>query len=300
VDGDPRPRPGGARRLKDISHLYLSQRSPARPQTPAMPRRSLRIGVAAEERGGLHAEVCANLAVQFARLRIRTLVFDLDPGLPNVGFRLGLAPGAYLAHVLGDGPVPRVERAVLGIRVVVGMVTGPRSDLPEAVQQEVDAAACILVCMHAATSRQHVERLAPAVDRAPEPTTMTRAASAHSPMFEAWMASATARRPAARLVATTLPIGRGLDAAIAVGRSMPQASALAACVHPAPVHALVWGGEVAAGATPWARVPLHPTAAALGQPVSSLDPEHPASRLYENLAQALLAGLGRHGGPAHV
>jgi hypothetical protein len=71
-------------------------------------------------------------------------------------------------------------------------------------------------------------------------------------------------------------------------------------VHPAPVHALVWGGEVAPGATPWARVPVHPTAAALGQPVSSLDPEHPASRLYENLAQALLAGLGRHGGPAHV
>lgn len=306
MDGDSRPRPGGARRLKDISHLYLSQRSSARMQSPAPPRRGLRVGIAGEERGGLHGEVCANLAVQFARLRVRTLIFDLDPRLPNVGFRLRLDPEAYLAHVLGNGETPRVERALLGIRVVVGMPLGPTRVLPDSVQQEVDAAACILVCMHPSTTRQHLELLAPLVEWTPAPTTMARAASSHSPMFEAWMATASARRPAARLASTTAhATPRGFDAAIAVGTAAaPDAvsDAMLARVQPSPVHRLIWGAGTASavGSVPWARIPEHPSAAVLGQPLSSLDPEHPASRTYENLAQALLAGLGRSGGVSHV
>jgi len=304
VDGDSRPRPGGARRLKDISHLYLSQRSSARIPVPAPSRRGLRVGIAAEERGGLHAEVCANLAVQFARLRVRTLVFDLDPGLPNVGFRLRLDPEAYLAHVLGNGET-RVERALLGIRVVVGMPLGPSRALADSVQQEVDAAGCVLVCMHTSTTRQHLEYLAPLVEWTPAPTTMARAASSHSPMFEAWMATATSRRPAARLGSNATPTTpRGFDAAIAVGTAgAPDAvsDAMLARMQPAPVHRLIWGAGTASavGSVPWARIPEHPSAAVLGQPLSSLDPEHPASRTYENLAQALLSGLGRSGG-SHV
>ncbi len=307
MDGDPRPRPtSGARRLKDISHLYLSQRSSARLQSPAPARRCLRVGIAADGTGGLHAEVCANLAVQFARLRVRTVVFDLDPTLPNVGFRLGLDPQAYLAHVLPAGGPPRIERALLGIRVVVGMPFGPPAALPDAVRSELDAAACVLVCMHPQTNREHLERIAPAVDWTPAPTTMTRAASSHSPMFEAWMATAATRRaPASRIAAAPLGGPRLLDAAIAVGAANATAiagDAIAARIHPTPVHRLVWGTGAthAVGSTPWAQVPEHESAAVLGQPVSSLDPDHPAARTYENLAQALLAGLGRSGGGLHV
>lgn len=260
------------------------------------------MGVAGDGSGGLHSEVCANLAVQFARLRLRTVVFDLDPSLPNVGFRLRLDPQAYLAHILPGEATPRVERALLGVRVVVGLPIGPVARLPEAVQQEVDAAACILVCLHPQTKREHLEHLAPAVDAtsAPAPTTMARAAS-HSPMFEAWLATAASRRPPAARVAP-LPRGeaRFLDAAIAVGEATANENrtAIAARLQPTPVHRLVWGiaPPNASGSTPWAHVPQHASAALLGQPVSSHDPEHAAARIYENLAQALLAGLGRSGG----
>jgi len=303
VDGDPRPRSSSARRLKDISHLYLSQRSSARLQSPAPARRCLRVGIAGDGHGGLHSEVCANLAVQFARLRVRTVVFDLDPRLPNVGFRLRLDPQAYLAHVLPASGPPRVERALLGIRVVVGMPPSAIANLPAAVQEEVDAAACVLVCMDPQTNRQQLERITPPADWTPAPTTMTRAASSHSPMFEAWMATAAARRATGRPAAPPFGTPRLLDAAIAVGAANATAGdAIAARIQPTPVHRLVWGSGAAhaVGSTPWAQVPEHESAAVLGQPVSSLDPEHPAARTYENLAQALLAGLGRGGGGSHV
>lgn len=303
MEGEPRPRgprPAGARRLKDISHLYLSGRaSPAAsPPRPAM-RRLLRLALAGVADAAVCAEVCANLAVQFARLRQRTIVLDLDARLPNAGYRLGLAPGDYLAHLWPELP-PRLARSVLGVRVQCGW-TG-KNEPPVELQHELEASDCVLVRLpetrHGNTAG--LDRLLPLL-ALPAPTTVERAAS-QSPMFEAWMASAVrAPRPAARVAPVEPDESGGFDAVLSVHDREPESGSeeatRAALGRGAalPVHILLWGGTPQAAAPVWARIPAHPLRCGARQPLSSLEPEHPASRLYESLAQALLAGLGGRG-----
>lgn len=302
MEGDPRPRglrPSGARRLKDISHLYLSDRSPsAGPPRPVV-RRLLRLGLTGGAEAAVRADVCANLAVQFARLRQRTIVLDLDPRLPNVGHRLGLEARDYLAHLWPEQG-PRLRRSVLGVRVLCGWnsTTEPTEEL----LREVRGSDCVLVQLPASSddTASVLERLWPLLEL-PAPTTMARAAS-QSPMFEAWMASAVrAPRPAARLERASLARRAGFDAGLAVHDRVPAPGAEAAMRETLgrgaalPVHTMLWG-ETAESASPvWARIPHHPLQGGVRQPVSSLDPEHTVSRLYESLTQALLAGLGTRG-----
>jgi hypothetical protein len=139
----------------------------------------------------------------------------------------------------------------------------------------------------------------------PTPTAMARAAS-RSPMFDAWMATARrapdGARPAAASIARE-PSTRGpFDALVCVHASPPAAGEelalrrLGERLSPLPVHVL-WHGETPAGAAPvWAHVPAHAPRGCGRLPLSSLDPEHAVARLYEGLAQALLAGLGSRGG----
>jgi hypothetical protein len=60
-----------------------------------------------------------------------------------------------------------------------------------------------------------------------------------------------------------------------------------------PVRTVVWGAAEGASPEAWARVPWHPLARL---PIAVLEPEHAVARLYEGLAQSLLAGFGTSGG----
>jgi hypothetical protein len=282
VDGDSRPRTPrvGSRRLRDISHLYLSSRQPAAAAAVAPTRRALRVAVVG--RGLASAESVASLAVQWARLGRRVVVVDLDPALPNAGFRLGLEPHAYLGAVLGTAPC--VERAALGVRVLVApqrQETGA-----ELVAQAVAQADVVIVRLPEREPQALLLRVCAALASPAAATTMERAA-ARSPMFEAWMA--TARRPAPRPPRPAVVCERIedlLDVAVQVGNGAP-ADALGSV----PLRPLAWG----AGSPPaWARVPDHVPPPRL--PLALLDPEHAVARVFEGLAQALLAGLGRRPG----
>jgi hypothetical protein len=291
LDGEPKPRSprAGTRRLRDISHLYLSQRASAR-LDPAPPlRRGLRLAFSSP--AGSHAakiELCANLALQFAQLGRRTLVLDCDTRLPNVGFRLGLPPAAYLSHLDAE-PAPHVARAVHGLRIVTGWTAAALADA--ALAAEVEASGCVLVNLPETPGA--LQALAPLLATLPVDTTLTRAAT-RSPMFGAWMATAqrppTARRaPGTTVVDAALWILDGRDPAPA---SIPPAEPDTWAA--VPLRTIAWGGTASGpGVATWARVPEHPCVAHL--PVSSLEPEHPAARLYESLAQSLLAGLGSVG-----
>jgi hypothetical protein len=302
VEAEPRPRAprSSARRLKDISHLYLSGRA-APPPSWSVARRSLRLGVLGGPAAAPQAEVCANLAVQFARLRQRTLVLDLDARLPNVGFHLGLEPQDYLAH-LGPSRPPRVARSLLGLRVAVGLASHTQAtEALEVLHGELADSDCILVCLPAlARGPLPVLHGWAAALQVTAPTTTLRRAAATSPMFEAWRS--TAARPAAARPtgAWRPPTTQLLDAALCVVPAEPTDAddaalhEFAVALAPAPLHQLAWGEAAGAPAGPvWARVPAHGVAGASRQPLSSLDPDHPVSRLFESLAQSLLAGAGR-------
>jgi len=296
-DGQPKPRSprSGTRHLRDISHLYLSNRpAPAPPASAA--RRCLRIAVLASGDARVDSEVCANLAIQMTRLGRKTIVVDADPALPNPGFRLGLHPLAYL-NGLVDVTGLRVECGVLGI----GVVNGTAWALAEldAVVRTADA---ILVRLPMREAQSELQRLAPALALPPPVTTMERAAT-QSPMFEAWMKTARRGdqpRPAARVAPARdmPPQAQSVDAAIRVlKRDAPSTMTLAAALGSVPVHGLEWGLSFATPGPAWARVPaytLHPQLA-----IAALEPDHPAARVFASLAQALLAGLGR-GSQAHV
>jgi hypothetical protein len=206
---------------------------------------------------------------------------DLDPSLPNIGFRLGLAPPAYLVTVL-DVP-PSVERGALGIRVVT--VTRGAGSCAEVVTAAALHADVVVVRIPPGDPSASLLPLGSALALPATATTMERAAS-RSPMFDAWMA--TARRPQRpRPAATVSRLEDLLDVVVRVGEA-PVVAALGGV----PVRPLAWGD--AAAAAGWARVPAHAPPAHV--PLALLDPEHPVARVFESLAQALLAGLGRRAG----
>jgi len=291
VDDDSRPRASrtGSRRLRDISHLYISQRTPVVP-VPAS-RRLLRVAITG---GGLPAADCAaSLATQWVRLGRRVLVVDLDPTLPNVGFRLGLAPAAYLRALVAAPPC--VERGVCGVRVV----TVPQADadavaIVSGAMRDTDVVVLRLAAADPQTAlAPYAESLA-----APAPVTTMERAATRSPMFEAWMA--TARRPPRREPAASpaarldrnQPLTALLDVVVPVGDA-----GVASGYAGVPVRPLGWGDATPAAG--WARVPAHAPPAHL--PLAVLEPEHPVGRVFESLAQALLAGLGRRReGDAHA
>lgn len=302
--GDPKPRlvrASSARRLKDIAHLYLSNR-PAPAAEAANPvRRKLRVGIAAGLAHAARVEVCANLAVQFARLGCRTLVVDLDPRLPNAGYVLGQDAEAYLSH-LRPRPVVSVQRAMLGIRVVQGLAGHPRAEAPAEVLEEVRASECLLLALpstHSAQCVQVLEAAPPAAARVE--TTMTRA-SESSRMFATWLAGARGTAPAA---VPMIRHGGALDALLYVrGREPADGTTrtmqeLRAELAPAVSHLVDWGveaernGELAA----WARLEPYAAPGAARQPFSALYPEHPMARTFANLAQALLAGVAARATP---
>ena len=68
VDGDSKPRTGPhqprPRRLRDISHLYLTKGPEAAPASAPAPRRTLRLGFAANGDRLAKTDVCGNMAVQ--------------------------------------------------------------------------------------------------------------------------------------------------------------------------------------------------------------------------------------------
>ena len=303
MDGEARPggmRPG-PRRLKDISHLYLSRRAGAPPLAPVRVRRCLRLGLVSGANGGAKVEVCGNLAVQFARLQQRTLVLDLDLSLPNVGFRLGLEPGAYMAHLEGGGG--RIERGSFAVRIVEGLAGCADLDaaLTSDMRKEIRDSDCILVSLPAlaAGAETEVARLA-TVHEAPPSSTAARAAT-HSPMFEAWMTTVTRGAGREPLPAAASAASGPFDALVVVRDRAPGPGEdmalrrLRERLAPVPVQILEWG-ESGMVPTAWARVPAHPVHSAVRAPLSALYPEHPAARLYEGLAQSLLAGLGSKGG----
>jgi len=283
--GEVTNRPGrGSGRLRDISHLYLSSRRP--PAGNAVPvRRCLRVGVISSGDALADAEVCANLAIQFAKLGRRTVVADAARALPNPGFRLGLEPHAYLAAVLAE-PGFRIDRGVAGVRVLA-LPTAEAFGALEELLRETDA---VLVRLPAAAA-EALAPLAASLAAAEMTTTMQRVAT-HSPMFDAWLS--TARRGEAAAPAARLESGRGaprrdsLDVAIRVQR--PGAAAGPRQVGRVLVRPLVWGDAVPAVAGACARVPPYRLHARLA--LAAVQPDHPAVRVFEGLAQALLSGLG--------
>jgi len=287
--GDAKTRSGrGSGRLRDISHLYLSSRgSPAANSVPA--RRCLRVGVISSGDALADAEVCANLAIQFAKLGRRTVVADAARALPNPGFRLGLEPHAYLAGVLAE-PGFRIDRGVAGVRVLA-LPTAAAFGALEELLRETDA---VLVRLPAAAA-EALAPLAMSLAAVGIATTMQRVAT-HSPMFEAWLS--TARRGEAAAPAARLESGHGasrrdlLDVAIRVQR--PGAAAGVRQVGRVMVRPLVWGDAVPAVPGACARVPPYRLHARLA--LAAVQPDHPAARVFEGLAQALLAGLGSGGG----
>ena len=295
----PRGQPSHRRpqRLRDISYLYLSGRASARDRVAPAPRLTLRVGFVSEGDGRIKSDVCSNFAVQLARLGQRTLVLDLDPALPNAGFALGLEPGAYAAHL--HGATPRVERALLGLRVVEGIAGHGTFELTETLQQELDRSDCVLVNFPdlRADAEATLLRLRTVLGRTRE-TTVAQAA-AHSPMFNAWFE--TAHRGKAAPVASP---GRTLDALVLVHAGATLAGvgarfkALQPWLGPGRLHLLGWGeGAKPAQPQPWAWITSYAPLAQGRTPLSSILPEHPAARTYEGLVQSLLAGHGSRGGP---
>lgn len=318
------------RRLRDISHLYLS--NPPTPGTTPGPSRRLRVGIAAGNAHAERLEVCVNLAVQFARLGRRTVIVDLDPRLPNTGFLLGLEPEHYLAH-LCRAPAVAVHRAVQGIRVVLGVARHGLSQLtteaPErapgiaAAREEIRNCDCLLLSLPTAPEAADVACLMPEggqVAASLEPTTMTRAGLT-SPMVAAWLAGA---RAAASPAGAHVPAQSALPGAVqtnapAASIALPgagdalvdallyvrdreadeattrQLGRLRATLRPGVAHLVEWGNmERQPGAAAWARLEPYATPAVNRLPFTTLYPEHAAARSYGNMAQALLAsGSGR-------
>jgi hypothetical protein len=60
------------------------------------------------------------------------------------------------------------------------------------------------------------------------------------------------------------------------------------------VQTVAWADTAPPGEGSCARIPSYRFHARLA--VSAVDPEHPAARVFEGLAQGLLSGLGRSGG----
>lgn len=304
VDGDSRPR-AGPRRLRDISHLYLTtgqqaQRSPAR--GPAR-RRSLRLGFAANGDRLAKTDVCGNMAVQLARLGQSTFVVDLDPILPNAGFHLGLAPSAYMAHLHPQGQ-PQLERGLLGMRVLEGVACDPQLTLDPALLNEILAADCVLVNLPAPRAAPPIIERLRSVLHAPRRTTMARVGS-RSRMFGEWLQSA---RGAPRVddepdAATAPADAEPFDALVYVHGTQSSEhlsenlGAFRALLPPERVRLVAWGDAAAQlEPRPWACIRSYPLRLAERQPLSSLYPEHPVARVYQSLAQSLLAGLGGPGG----
>lgn len=292
------PRPPG-RRLRDISHLYIS--APRRgaalgPGPGPAPRRRLRVALAGPGPAAARSAVGANLAVQFARQGRRTLVVDLDPALPGIGFRLGLRAADSLAHVPpGDGP--RLARGFLGIRVLCGIAghEGPPGGAA-ALAAGLGDMDCVLLQVPAEPASGLLRDLGALWPAQAGASTLSRAA-AHSPMIGAWLA--TAQRPAPEPDRRVLPVDVVLwvvEGSQAVA-SPPAALQQAAEVEPR----FVLLGDAADGTGTnafWARVPAVPGGGWL--PVSLLEPEHPAARAFEGLAQAVLAASARPGGGPHA
>ncbi len=296
VDGEPNPRRPASthrpRRLRDISHLYLSNRSVERP-AEAVPaaRRALRIGFVSAGDGLIRNDVCGNFAVQLARLGQRTTVLDLDPLLPNAGFLLGLGPAAYGAHLCHAEPI--VERALLGLRVIEGIAA--RQDLASSVllKEEIAASDCILVNLPDLSRGAEVVlcQLRPLLLTTAETTIVQAAAT--SRMFGAWLD--TSRR---HLSSSHDSSEHPLDALVFVHAALTADVAsryetIVPWLRPGRVHRLGWGSRTgAAEPQAWAWIEAYDQLASGRAPLSSLFPEHPAARTYQGLAQALLAGLG--------
>jgi hypothetical protein len=166
------------------------------------------------------------------------------------------------------------------------LVTPQRLDTgAELVAAAVAQADVVVVRLPEREPQALLQRVCAALASSAAATTMERAA-ARSPMFEAWMA--TARRPVRppRPAAVCERVEDLLDVAVQVGNGAP-ADALGGV----PLRPVAWG----AGSPPaWARVPDHVPPPRL--PLALLDPEHAVARVFEGLAQALLAGLGRRPG----
>jgi hypothetical protein len=307
VDGDSKPRAGPGqprpRRLRDISHLYLTKE----PQTPSppspAPRRALRLGFAANGDRLAKTDVCGNIAVQLARLGQRTFVLDLDPILPNAGFHLGLAPAAYMAHLRPEGR-PLLERGLLGMRVLEGVASDPELTLDAALRREILAADCVLVNLPAPRAAPPIIERLRGVLRAPARTTMARVGS-RSRMFGEWLQGARGasgvhdESDAGAAPPEVLPF----DALVYVhGMSNTEhlsenLGAFQALLTPERVRVVAWGDAAAdLEPRPWACIRSYPLRLATRQPLSSLYPEHPVARLYQSLAQSFLAGLGGSGG----
>jgi hypothetical protein len=305
VDGERKPqrqpRARQPRRLRDISYLYLSGRpaSPG-PAPVATRRRSLRVGFAGAGAGTGRADVCANMAVQLVRLGQRTLVIDLDPHLPNVGFFLGLEPGAYMGHLLSSKP--RLERALLGLRLLQCAGCSPGEAFADELQAEIDASTCVLVNFPDLSrgAEAWLEELQTLLGR-PRSTTMVEAAE-RSPMFGSWLQSARRGAPEAR----PREPSPALDALLFVHdhehteHLQGHLSRLSRWLPSSRIHLLGWGeGRMPAGLHPWAQVQPYGGDWQGVQLLSSWFPEHPAARIYQGLVQSLLAGAGSSGG-AHV
>lgn len=300
VEGErlPRGQPSThrPRRLRDISYLYISGRAPGPGSVATATRPVLRLGFIAHGHGAVKSEVCGNFAVQLARLGVRTLVLDVDPFLPNVGFVLGLAPQAYAAH--WRAPEVRVERALLGLRVAEGIAGMEAVAGSAALQAEVASSDCILVNLPEADSGAEavIERLRPLLGRERE-TTVAQAAP-NSPMFGAWLA--TARRSPAPPASGP---DQALDALVFVhagangAEVAAQFRALMPWLGPGRVHLLRWGnGGKAMQPQPWGWITPYAPLAQGRLPFSLVHPDHPAARTYEGLAQSLLATRGSRGG----
>jgi hypothetical protein len=123
---------------------------------------------------------------------------------------------------------------------------------------------------------------------APEPSTTLARAAPRSPMIGAWLA--TARRPGSSdgLAA--------IEAALWVVESGPVGAALLAdaqALAELPVRCVVWGAAEGTVPEAWARLPRQSPPPL---PITALEPEDSVARLYEGLAQSLLAGFGNSGG----
>jgi len=323
VDRDSIQRRGrserGAQRLRDISHLYLSGSRRGNPSPPAAKRR-LRLGFVTVSDTLAKVDVCANLAVQYARMGRRTLVLDLDPSLPNVGFRMGLAPELYLRH-LRQSSQAALGRSALGVRLLGGIATAAVPDLPPHIQQELENAECVLVNLAAQQSRlrwlqalqagtdalESTESapMAPVPRRPAAATTTMRRAGAQSRMFGAWLATSRgAPKPA---VAPSAAPATVLDALLFVQQDdADDATELAMqmwrrALGPIPVHLVRCVSRATektsqSRLSQWVTLQAQPSALSCRQPSSLLYPEHPTSRVFENLAQSLLASLAASGG----
>jgi hypothetical protein len=302
-------------------------------------------------------DLCANLALQFARLGRRALVIDLDAALPNVGFRMGLLPEFYLRHLEEDAQ-PCLQRGPLGVRVLEG-VAGVACRLTDVLGQALAEPDCILVNLPAnSDGLQHLQTLQrqadaatlqkrrPAAATASEPnanpygrrhTTMAVAGS-QSRMIGQWLQ--TARRAATPRPDIDPSMSTELDALLYVERHETQSATLErirswqSALGTVPVHLVRWvdapamrgegrhhvsataaaavSATVSANASPvsqprraavggrgplpWATLRDATVASGLRLPASLLYPEHDTSRVYESLAQSLLARGRSQGG----